>query len=73
MLNLVISLKKIKNFSRRLGNGIREIFQKKFFGDVYATWKSQKNFKKNFSKRQPDPVIRCIRGVVHPYTTSPQR
>ena len=28
----------------------------------------QKFFKKNFSKRQPDPFVRCIRGVVHPYT-----
>ena len=32
----------------------------------------EKFFKKNFSKRQPDPVAMCIRGVVHPYTTTPK-
>ena len=31
----------------------------------------EKFFKKNFLERQPDPVAMCIRGVVHPYTTSP--
>ena len=28
---------------------------------------------KNFLERQPYPFVRCIRGVVHPYTTAPQR
>ena len=28
----------------------------------------EKFFKKNFLERQPDPFVRCIRGVVHPYT-----
>ena len=32
----------------------------------------QKFFKKNFSKRQPILSHPCIRGVVHPYTTSPK-